>query len=146
VAKHWPRILENFGKVERIFNSESYKDLPGCSLRKRLRVTASVLLTFALFEHLMSWSSYLYERFFQMEACKWKIGNMFHYLTTNHLGHIYYFFPVNIGTAIWAEYMNISFTFVWNFIDLFIILICLSVASKFEKINKRIQFYHGRVS
>ena len=43
------------------------------------------------------------------------------------------------------EYMNISFTFVWSFTDIFIIIVSIAIASKFRKINERLEFFRGRV-
>lgn len=42
-----------------------------------------------------------------------------------------------IGFAL--EYLNFSYTFFWNFLDLLIILISIGIAYLFEKINWRLQ-------
>jgi hypothetical protein len=104
-----------------------------------------------------------------MSECKWEIGSWFFYLATTHLRQIYAELPVNVWTVLWAgwvaflsmnnltssaflfrvffaEYMNITFTFVWSFLDLFIILISIAIAAKFQKINERLEFFKGRVS
>lgn len=36
------------------------------------------------------------------------------------------------------EWINISMTFTWNFIDLFIILICVALTTRFNQINLRL--------
>lgn len=41
--------------------------------------------------------------------------------------------------------MNISLTFNWSFIDLFIILLSLAISTKFKMINERLEFFKGRV-
>lgn len=143
---HWAEVLEAFDKVERVFQAESYADLPCRSLRKRIRWTSAILLLFALSEHAGSWASFLYDRIEQTKICHWEIGSYFFYLATTHLHQIYAELPVKVGTVIWAEYMNISFTFAWNFIDLFIIIVSIGVASKFDKINKRLEYFRERVS
>lgn len=94
----------------------------------------------------MAWASFLNDRFIQIEKCKWEIGSYFYYLATYHLPQIYAELPVKIYTVLWAEYMNVSLTFAWNFIDLFIIIISLALAAQFDKINKRLEFFRGRVS
>jgi gustatory receptor len=115
-------------------------------LKRKIRFIATVLLSLALYEHIMSWSSFLYERFFQMKACKWEIGSMFFYIATTHLRQIYAEIPATFYSVSWAEYMNVSFTFTWNFLDLLIIMISMGIAAKFQKINRRLEFFRGRVS
>lgn len=130
--------------MEKIFCNSPYT-LSGWSLRKRIKFVTIIMLSFSLCEHLFSWYSFLNDRIIQANVCNWKIGSWFYYIATLHLSHIYKTFPVNVFTVIWAEYMNISFTFTWNFIDLFIMIMSLSIAIKFEMINERLQFFKGRV-
>ncbi|XP_070498772.1 gustatory receptor for sugar taste 64a-like [Chironomus tepperi] len=102
-------------------------------------------MTFGAFEHLFSWYSFLHDRIIQAQLCKWEIGSWFFYITTLHLAQIYKFLPVNILTVIWAEYMNVSFTFSWNFIDLFIMIMSFAIASKFKMINERLELFRGKI-
>lgn len=143
---HWPEVLEAFDKVEMIFQKETYADSTSRSLRRRIRLTSIILLLMALSEHALSWTSFLYDRVEQMNICGWEIGSFFYYIATTHLHQIYTELPVKMVTVIWAEYMNISFTFAWNFIDLFIIIVSIAIASKFEKINNRLEYFRERVS
>lgn len=143
LAKEWSEVLEAFSRVENMLKSEIHG---GWSMKRRIRVISVVLLSLALVEHLMSWMSFLYDRFTQMEECKWEIGSLFYYIATTHLTQIYAELPVTIYTFLWAEYMSLSFTFTWNFIDLFIIIVSIGVAVQFEKINKRLEFFHTLVS
>lgn len=135
-----------FQAADDTLESECYAHSSGWSVCKRIRVISTILLGLALAEHLTSWSTFLYERFMQIEMCNWKIGSYFFYLATTHLQQIYAELPVQYVTVVWAEYMNISFTFAWNFIDLLIITISIGISSKFKKINKRLEFAEGRVS
>lgn len=147
LAQQWAEILKAFEKVENIFQSEIYENnSSGWSLKRRIRVTSAVFLVLALSEHLAAWSSFLYDRLIQIKLCKWQIGSMFYYLATTHLHHVYAELPVKLMTVAWAEYMNVSLTFVWSYIDLFIIIVSIGVSSKFHKINKRLECFRERVS
>lgn len=99
----------------------------------------------ALIEHLMSWYSFLTDRVKQAIECDWKIGSWFYYLTTVHLSHIYKCIPVSIFSVLWAEYVNISMTFTWTFVDLFIMIISIAISTKFKMINERLEHFKGRV-
>ena len=105
-----------------------------------------MVVVFALLEHSLSWYSFLHDRYVQATLCNWEIGSWFYYITSLHLSQIYKVFPVNTLTVSWAEYMNSSFTFAWNFVDLFIMVMSLSIATKFKMINERLEFFKRRVS
>lgn len=102
LAKVWSEVLEAFAKVDSILHNGNYAHATKTTLKMKIRLTSTVLLVFALLEHLMSWSSFLYERFFQIRACNWEIGNYFYYIASSHLRQIYTLFPVSIPTVLWA--------------------------------------------
>ncbi|XP_070498771.1 gustatory receptor for sugar taste 64f-like [Chironomus tepperi] len=99
----------------------------------------------ATLEHLLYWYSFIHDKFRQAEACNWIIESWVSYIVSNQLRHIFRIFPVNVSTVFWAEYMNISFTFIWNFVDLFIMVISMSIATKFKMINERLEYHKGTV-
>ena len=144
VSAKWNDLLYSFEHVEAIFSKRCYT-LTGWSLRKQIKCASFLLLTFGAIEHLLSWFSFLYDRIVQAEICKWEIGSWFFYISTLHLSQIYKFFPVSVLTVLWAEYMNVAYTFSWNFIDLFIMIMSYSIASKFKMINERLEFFKGKV-
>lgn len=146
LAVHWSDILHAFDKAEKIFQSENYSQLSsGSGLKRRIRLTSLILLLAALVEHMLAWASFLYDRITQERMCGWEIGSYFYYLATTHLGLIYAELPAKWPTVVWGEYMNVSFTFGWNFIDLFIIIVSMGVASKFKRINERLEYFRERV-
>lgn len=145
MANDWSTVVKAFAKVDSMFDNDSYFQA-GWTLNKKLRVASAILLLAALSEHIMVWVSFLYDRYMQVVLCNWEIGSTFYYIATTHLAQVYAKLPVNPYTVIWAEYMNLSFTFAWSFADLFIVLMSISIASKFERINKRLEFFRERVS
>ena len=134
-----------FKEVDHIFCNSPYS-LSGWTLKTQIRFTATMVAIFGFCEHLLSWYSFLHDRYVQATVCHWEIGSWIFYITSLHLSHIYKLFPVNTISVMWAEYINVSFTFAWNFIDLFIMMISLSIATKFRMINERLEFFKGRVS
>lgn len=130
--------------MEDIFNNSPYV-LTGWSLKKRIHFAAFLMLSLSLSEHLFSWYSYLNDRLVQVYECDWKIVSWFNFLTYNHLTHVYKVFPNNFWSVLWAEYMNVSMTFQWNFVDLFIMILSLSIATKFKMLNERLSYFKGRV-
>jgi gustatory receptor len=145
LAKCWHEISEKFYKVDKLFQQSNYTRKHGkWSLKKRINIATTFLLLVAFTEHLASWSSYLYEKILQSKECNWEIDNWIYYLCYNHLRHIYNIFTIGWTSTIWAEYMNVSLTFSWNFLDIFIIISSLMLAFKYETINNRLEQYRGR--
>ena len=145
VAYKWSELLKLFKEVDGIFCKSPYT-LSGWSLKTQVRFTTFMVVVFAFCEHSLSWYSFLHDRYFQAKICHWEIGNWIFYIASLHLSHIYKMFPVNTFSVMWAEYMNVSFTFAWNYVDLFIMIMSLSIATKFKMINERLEFFKGRVS
>ncbi|XP_070498769.1 gustatory receptor for sugar taste 64f-like [Chironomus tepperi] len=52
---------------------------------------------------------------------------------------------MNPLSILWVQYINISFTFAWSFIDLFIMIMSMSIATKFKMINERLELFKGRI-
>lgn len=146
LSMHWSKVLETFDKAERTFQTRNYADSSGHSLRRRIRLTSTVFLLLALLEHILFLVSFLYDRIMQIKMCKLVDHSSFDFIMTMHLHHVYMVFPLKAATMIWAEYMSLSFAFVWSFIDLFIIIVSIGVASKFQKINRRLECCRKRVS
>ncbi|XP_070498930.1 gustatory receptor for sugar taste 64a-like [Chironomus tepperi] len=144
VAYKWNELLHLYEDVDFIFCKSPYA-LSGWSLKTQIRFTIFMVIFFALCEHSLSWYSFLHDRYVQATICHWEIGSWVFYITSLHLSHIYRLFPVNTFSVLWAEYMNISFTFAWNYVDLFIMVMSLSIAMKFRMINERLEFFRGRV-
>ena len=145
LAKEWPKLIQLFSNVEEIFVNDSYASLTRWSMKKKIRIISIVLLIFALSEHLVYFSSFLYDRYIQAEVCGWNIDNIAGHIITTHLSHIFAEVPYNIFIGAWFEYMNVSHTFGWNFMDLFIIIVSVGIATRFQQLNERLEYFHGRV-
>ena len=146
LAKDWPKLIKLFAEVEDIFHNDCYILSTRWPMKKKMRIISVVLLTLALAEHLIYFSSFLYDRYKQAQMCDLKIGDIAGYIITTQMSHVFTEVPFNLITAVLFEYMNISFTFGWNFMDLFIILVSVGIAYRFQQLNERLEYFHGRVS
>lgn len=141
-------LMINWMNVEALFLSDEYK-LPNSrwSLRKRLLVCTIVYLTFSLLEHAWFLTSDIYKLVKELDVCnKTNSIEFVEYFISRHLEFVIENLPIRynhfVGFAI--EYLNFSYTFYWNFLDLFIILISIGIAFLFEKLNSRLQSYRGQ--
>lgn len=145
ISYKWSEFLQIYKEVDDIFSSGLYT-LSGWSLKKQIQFASFTLLFFAVIEHLFFWYSFLFDIIMQVEVCNWQVESWMSYIFRLQLKNIFEVFPVNIVFIIWAEYINVSFTFAWNYVDLFIIVMSLSIASKFKMINEQMNEFKGRVS
>jgi hypothetical protein len=102
LATKWNEMLKVFKDVEKIFLYHPYS-LKGWSLKKRINITAFVLIFLALCEHLLAWYSYLYDRITQARVCNWHIDSWFYYIMSLHQGQIYRKFPCTWYTVLWVS-------------------------------------------
>lgn len=145
ISYKWTELLQICKEVDDIFSNGFYF-LSGWSLKRQIQFATFTFIFFAAIEHSFFWYSFLFDIFKQAEVCNWQVESWISYIFRLHLKNIFEVFPVNIFITIWAEYMNISFTFAWNYVDLFIIVMSLSIASKFRMINERMNEFKGKVS
>lgn len=145
MAYQWNQLLQLFNEVDNIFCNGTYS-LSGWSFRKRVWFTTFTVMIFALVEHLLFWYSFLHDRFVEAETCNLEVESWIYFIVNIQFINIFKVFPMNSLSIFWTEYMNISFTFAWSFIDLFIIIMSMSIATKFKMINERLEIFKGRVS
>lgn len=102
LAIKWNEVLKAFKEVEKIFCYHPYS-LSGWSLKRRINITAFVLLFFATLEHASAWYSYLYERITQARECNWEIHSWFYYIMSLHQSAIYKKIPCTWYTVLWVS-------------------------------------------
>jgi len=145
IAYKWNELLQLCKEVDDIFCTGLYT-LSGWSLKKQIWFTLLIMMIFATIEHLLFWYSFMTYLYMQVKDCNWEIESWFYYIFSLQFENIFKVFPMNPISIIWAEYMNISFTFAWNYIDLFIMVMSLSISTKFKMLNERLNDFKGRVS
>ncbi len=144
LATQFPKILKRWNEIEEKFLCEPYAN-SGISLKKQIRILASIVFTFASLEHLLANISFYHDRHKQAQICRWEVYDTFAYYVTAKLSHVFDVLPFNNVLAIWAEFMNTSVTVVWNYIDFIIIFFSCGIAFQFKQINYRLQYFKGRI-
>lgn len=60
-----------------------------------------------------------------------------HWVVGNY-SHIFAVLPYNVWLSVCLLLINFSFTFAWNYMDIFIMLISIGLATRFQQINQRL--------
>lgn len=64
----------------------------------------------------------------------------------NSFPHVYDYFPCSIWNGIIMFIINVICAFAWTYMDLFIVLMSIALADRFEQLNRCLQSIHGKVS
>ena len=62
-----------------------------------------------------------------------------------HLQHIFYFTRYSLSKAFLAKYINCIATFVWTYMDLFVIIVSAGLTYRFNQINDSLMQIKGKV-
>lgn len=61
-------------------------------------------------------------------------------------GVVFYTFKFSIWLAWLGKLQNILSTFVWNYMDVFVMIISIGLSSKFKQLNANLEKFKGMVS
>jgi hypothetical protein len=141
----WNKIISYWSEIETVFLEDKYALPPTrWTLKKQTTIISIFLIVASLIEHGLSVSSGLYGAYFIKKKCNIE-ENLASYFMENYLNTFVRHVHFNALTAVYFEYVNISLTFYWNFIDIFLILIGNAIAYRFDQINDRMGFFRGRM-
>lgn len=118
-------VMQQWQKVENSLettNSAENSSQQIWSIKRQITVCLVISLTSALIEHLLSLASLTRKVIYEIEVCNWTQHNFFRDFVTKHLYFAFSFIEYNHFYGILAEYLNVSFTFYWSFLDIFIMV------------------------
>ncbi|XP_043500317.1 gustatory receptor 5a for trehalose-like [Polistes fuscatus] len=133
LSPRWVILQNEWRAMERFIDSNK-------SLRPRLRlkflILSIIVLLFSILEHILSiinnslafeWgtSNSTFENFLRI------------YITTSH-GFIFDIIEYNFAIGIYIFIISKLATFVWNFTDLFVMLVSTGLAERYKALNKRL--------
>lgn len=115
------------------------------SLKKRVLIFTIVYLSLSIFEHLSFLATDIYKLNLEIVTCNLTDVDRVEMFIKNNFGTVLSNLPwrYNQFLGFFLVYLNFSYTFYWNFLDLFIIIISIGVGYMFEKINSRLHYIIG---
>lgn len=149
LSKKFKYFMIHWCKTEKLFLSKDYEVTSGWSLKRKIWTMTAVYLTLSTLEHMMFLSSEIYKIVYEVNVCNHTKDDVVKEFIIKHLSHVVVNIPFSYNhiIGIFIEYLNFSYTFFWNFLDLFIILISIGISFYYRQINKRLEnFRHCIVS
>uniref|UniRef100_A0A182SCH9 Gustatory receptor n=1 Tax=Anopheles maculatus TaxID=74869 RepID=A0A182SCH9_9DIPT len=144
LATKWRTVAAKWDEVDETFNRAPYQ-MVGWSLRKRLCVVSFTLLFFAAVEHCLSVVNGVHNQLFEVQYCNWTVPNFYRHYSLRRFANVYINFPYHDLSAVFftvigaCKYVSSALTIYWNYQDIFIILISIGLATRFQQINNHLK-------
>ncbi|BFF98554.1 uncharacterized protein DMAD_06693 [Drosophila madeirensis] len=137
LAQKWPALMMYWHEVEQglpQYPSQLAKWQMGRTIRMVMLV--GMMLSFA--EHLLSIVSAINYAWY-CNGTSDPIKNFF--LLTND--EIFYVTSYSTTLALWGKFQNVYSTFIWNYMDMFVMIVSIGLAAKFRQLNNDLRNFKG---
>lgn len=82
---------------------------------------------------------------YNVHLCNKKSEDPIKIVLINQLQTLFFFTSYSTWKAVIGKYISVVATFIWSFMDLFIMLISVGLATRFRQINENLFRYKGQV-
>ncbi|KAH8319455.1 hypothetical protein KR067_009915 [Drosophila pandora] len=137
LARHWPQLMMYWHSVEQ--DLPQYKSQAGrVKMGHTISMVMLVGMMLSLAEHILSMVSAInYASYCNRTADP--IQNYF--IRTND--EIFFVTSYSTPLAIWGKFQNVYATFIWNYMDMFVMIVSIGLASKFRQLNDDLRNFKG---
>ncbi|EDV39559.1 uncharacterized protein Dana_GF24412 [Drosophila ananassae] len=144
-ARSWPQIMMPWSSLDILMLFSPYKP---CKRSLRFQINGIVIFvgSLAVVDHVLYYAS-------GYCSYRWHIWNChsnetrlaFGYYLEKEFSDIFVLMPYNLFSLCYGFWLNGAFTFIWNFIDIFIVLVSIGLAQRFQQLAKRVLALKGRL-
>ncbi|ALC43488.1 Gr64c, partial [Drosophila busckii] len=138
LSHRWPHLMRQTARCERLFLQPAYNCHLGRNFSRNLRRWGVLLLLAALAEHSTYVGSAIYSNYQQIHECNLDVDFWLNYFQRER-PELFSVFHFNVVQALFIEWTTLAMTFVWNFVDIFLILVCRSLQLRFQQMHWRIR-------
>ncbi|XP_018783856.1 PREDICTED: gustatory receptor for sugar taste 64a [Bactrocera latifrons] len=141
LAQRWPRLIRFWTRTEMIFIRKPY-ETPKRDLSTRVRRAAITIIFLSAVEHLLYLASAVVSQYRRANFCATLQNSTVHFTfedyTYKNYDYVYELFPNTTLVGSLILVVNFVCTFVWNYMDLFIMMVGKGIAYRFEQMKMRI--------
>ncbi|KNC30395.1 putative gustatory receptor 64c, partial [Lucilia cuprina] len=159
LSRNWPNLIKSTRRLENIFSQHLYTCKESKKFSQRIRFLGWMFLFCSVIEHSFYVSSGIYSNYLQIKQCNLTVNFWHNYYVRERL-QIFSLVSYTVWLVpllqVWhkrdffnnliflkfkflifnyKQWITISMTFVWNFIDIFLILTCRGLAIRFRQFD-----------
>lgn len=142
ISMRFRYLMMAWFKIEQKFLTEKYA-MPAdrWKLRTKISVFTFMFLCCSFSEHFFYLCAETYKLTFEIRYCNITNFDPFDMFVKKHLKFVLDNAPFDYNTlvGVMAEYFNFSFTFYWNYLDLFIMLLSIGLSDLLQRITYRME-------
>lgn len=144
IAVKWPRMMTQWASVEERFLCPPYR-YHFLKLSLKIKLIAFAVIALAFFEHLLYLINSVYNYYQHVVTRNITVFEFLEYFLRKQMGFVYNYIPFSVPFGILNEVMNTTFTFGWNYMELFVMMISLGLSTRFKQINAVLRTFRGEV-
>ncbi|EDW73451.1 uncharacterized protein Dwil_GK17552 [Drosophila willistoni] len=143
LARHWPPVIRYWTRTEMVFTRPPY-EIPKTNLASRIRLAALIIIAMSIGEHALYLTSAIISYTKRRHICALtdnrtsSVVTFDAYMEENY-SYVFQIVPYSPFIAVYVLLINGICTFIWNYMDLFIMMISKGLAYRFEQISTRIR-------
>ena len=137
--------MKKWATAEKHFIQSPYESFK-LKLSTKIQLTAIIIIFLAFIEHALYLINSAYNQYNYVKSENLTIDDPVEYFLKHQFGFLVNNVPFSVPFGIFNELANIAFTFGWNYMELFVMLVSLGLCTRFQQINHRIKKFCGKVS
>lgn len=138
MARRWPELMRHWARVEQQMPALQ-THMERQRLAYRIKIVSIVVMTMSLAEHVLNIISIVS----YSNRCNPNQADPIRNYFLAEQSQLFRFVEYRPVLAFMGKVINSSATFLWTYMDLFVILVSLGLASRFRQINESLRRYKG---
>lgn len=130
VARKWPAMIMKWYEVEQLL-PQSINILERGQLAYKIKMVSTLVMTLSTFEHMLSITSAV----FFTPNCSGITDPLTKFFKSNFL-FVFYHFEYSKLRGFVVKYINVINTFVWSYMDLFVVVVSIGLSHTFKRHNE----------
>lgn len=140
LARKWPKLMQSWYDAEQTLPQLGNVVDRG-ALAWKIKLISLLVITMSLTEHLISIIAAVY----YTSDCP-DIGDPVDFFFKSNFVFIFHYFEYSKVRGFFIKYINVLCTFLWSYIDLFVIVISIGLSHTLKRINEYLMKHKREVS
>ncbi|XP_065360692.1 gustatory receptor for sugar taste 64e-like [Calliphora vicina] len=130
MTRKWPPLMQQWQQVENSLPQQR-TEMERSWLAHKIKMITLVASICSLGEHILSMLNIIY----YVNRCPTFKNRPIDSFLYSNFGQFFHFFEYTTLAGVLGKIINLFSTFAWNFNDIFLMCICVALASKFRQLN-----------